>query len=73
MAIVQEDLNAGSLLESHGATKQCFICFVDQPRSIFVRFKPCTHEVCSSCMQDLRKEAIRKVGPCTVYHSPSVV
>jgi hypothetical protein len=41
--------------------KQCFICFADQPRHIFIRFEPCKHEVCSACMQDLRKEAIRKV------------
>ena len=45
----------------HFGTQQCLICYTNVSKEQCVRFKPCGHEVCSLCMQELRKEAIRKV------------
>lgn len=42
-------------------TKQCFICFDEPAHDLFVVFLPCKHYACLDCMEDLRKEAIRKV------------
>lgn len=42
-------------------TKQCYICFEEQSHDLFVRFLPCKHDACVVCMEDIRKEAIRKV------------
>lgn len=55
----------------HFGTQQCLICYTNVSNEQCVRFKPCGHEVCSLCMQELRKEAIRKVwasfGPAASY------
>eukprot|EP00892_Ulva_mutabilis_P007890 jgi/Ulvmu1/5473/UM023_0009.1 len=43
-------------------TKQCYICFADQSYDMLVQFLPCKHDACVVCMEDLRKEAIRKTA-----------
>lgn len=48
-------------------TKQCYICFADQPYELTVQFLPCKHDACVVCMEDLRKEAIRKVWYCAQF------
>jgi hypothetical protein len=52
-----------------GTVKQCLVCYTDVAADSFVRFGPCGHEVCSLCMHELRKDAIRKVRRCGVIAS----
>lgn len=47
--------------ESTVRSETCSICYTNVAYNTFVKFLPCGHQACSSCMQELRKESIRKV------------
>jgi hypothetical protein len=41
---------------------ECQICCTTLPMRAFVKFLPCEHEACLTCLHELRKEAIRKAS-----------